>query len=325
MNDQKEPKESVFKKKGFYVALYSSLGVVMIVAAIISFVNLQPATYKPANNGGGIDLSQMQQTLDNSAKPYLSQNTQNTAGPQASQDLTNGYDIGAAGGTDVTGGSGGVQAQAPAQSFQSVPDQAGLQAYSQISPTVGQSAQAEQQAEQALNSSPPQQPVLAASKTSIPPAQKPKAEPKPAPKKFKAFSQDSKMLWPVLGQVVMDFSDKLAIYDKTLDQYRTNEELCIQAAEGTQVKAAADGIVKSVKTTDRNGNMIVIDDGNGWVTTYSQLQDGMLVKPGDVVSQGQVIGGVAKPSIYSVLLGSHLAFEVQKDGVPVDPKSILSN
>jgi len=307
-DNPKEPKESIFKKKGFYIALYSSLGIVILAAAAITIAGLPPTRNNVANNGG-VDYSQMQQTLDSTTKQYLTQD-------QDSQDQSalNGANSG-------PGAAGGVQAQAPVQN----PADSQTQAYAPSTPipqpltvsgdTTGQTA---------LNGNVPEDPMAKVStKTSLPGAQPKK--PSPPKKLFKAFTQDTKMSWPVLGQVIMDFSDKLAIYDKTLDQYRTNNSLAIQAAEGTQVKAAADGIVKSVDKTDRGGNTIVIDNGNGWMTTYSQLQDGMLVKPGDVVAKGQVIGGVAKPDIYSILLGSHVDFEVQKDGVPVDPKSVLSN
>jgi murein DD-endopeptidase MepM/ murein hydrolase activator NlpD len=67
----------------------------------------------------------------------------------------------------------------------------------------------------------------------------------------------------------------------------------------------------------------VLDHGNGWRTTYSQLQDNVLVSMDDVVTSGQIIGGVGEPSIYSVLLGSHVDFGVSRDDVPVDPADVL--
>ena len=138
-----------------------------------------------------------------------------------------------------------------------------------------------------------------------------------------AYTEDAPMDWPVLGEVVMGFSPEHGIFDQTLEQYRTNYNICIAAQEGTEVRAAAEGFVISVITSRENGNQVVLDHGNGWETTYTQLQDNILVKEGDVVRKGQIIGGIGKPSIYGVMLGSHLGFEVTKDSEPVDPLSVL--
>ncbi len=43
----------------------------------------------------------------------------------------------------------------------------------------------------------------------------------------------------------------------------------------------------------------------------------------EVVEAGEVIGGIGDPSRYSIMLGNHLDFSVTKDGVSVDPKTIL--
>ncbi len=140
---------------------------------------------------------------------------------------------------------------------------------------------------------------------------------------FFSFNNDSKMIWPVDGEVVMDYSKNHTIYDKTLEQYRVNESISIGASVGTQVKAAATGTVVSIKKDNKNGNTIVLDHGNGWQTTYSQLQDDIVVKENDIVEEGDIIGGIAEPTKYGVALGGHLNFEVKKDGSTVDPKSIL--
>jgi murein DD-endopeptidase MepM/ murein hydrolase activator NlpD len=142
---------------------------------------------------------------------------------------------------------------------------------------------------------------------------------------FTAFEDSDTMLWPVLGEIVMDFSTDALVYDKTLEQYRTNDSVCISAPSGTQVRSAAEGLVVAIETSKEFGNTVVVEHGNGWVTTYSQLQDNILVSVGDVVESGQIIGGVGEPSIYSALLGSHLNFIVSKDDVPVNPNDILAS
>jgi len=142
---------------------------------------------------------------------------------------------------------------------------------------------------------------------------------------FSVFTGNEDMGWPVRGEVVMDFSMDRLIHDVTLNQFRTNDKISISATVGTQVLAAADGVVRSVTNDRRLGNTVVIEHGNGWFTTYSQLQDHILVSEGDVVIKNQVVGGVGEPSIFYTLLGSHLSFRVTRDDTPVNPMMVLAN
>jgi len=132
------------------------------------------------------------------------------------------------------------------------------------------------------------------------------------------------MNWPVKGDIVLDYSTTQLLYDQTLDQYRTNDSIWISASPGSPVKAASDGVVQKIEKTQQDGTTILIDDGNGWTTTYGQLLDSVLVKEGDVVKRGQIIGGIANPTKYGVLQGPHLSFKIAKDDVTVDPKTILA-
>ncbi len=142
---------------------------------------------------------------------------------------------------------------------------------------------------------------------------------------FSQFDDTKDMSWPVSGQIVMDYSMETAIYDKTLDQYRTNDSICIAAPIGTEVKASAEGIVESVFKDEEGGQNIVINHGNGWLSTYSQLDENILVKEGEVITEGAVIGAVGEPSYYHVLLGPHLEFKLTKDDNNTDPKLVLAS
>ena len=141
---------------------------------------------------------------------------------------------------------------------------------------------------------------------------------------FCSFDETKKMSWPVSGKILMDYNPDKLIYDKTLEQYRTNDSLSISAKIGDQVKASADGIVKLITKTDEDGNLIIIDHGNNWTSIYSQLQDNLLVNEGDYVKKGQIIGGVNSPTKYGILLGSHLDFKITHDDNSVNPKIFLA-
>lgn len=138
------------------------------------------------------------------------------------------------------------------------------------------------------------------------------------------FDDSQEMAWPVSGQIVMDYSNDTGIYDRTLEQYRTNDSICISADIGTEVCAAADGIITAITNDRISGVTVSVDHGNGWSSTYSQLNENLAVSEGESVHKGDKIGVVANPTNYSIALGPHLEFSVLNDENPTDPKLVLA-
>lgn len=130
---------------------------------------------------------------------------------------------------------------------------------------------------------------------------------------------------PLAGEaeIVLPYSSDRAIYDPTLAQYRTNTTVSLAAEQGTEVQAAADGVVREVKKDARAGNVVTIAHGENQLTTYGQLADAVAVKEGDSVTQGQTIGAVAAPTKYGVALGTHLDFAMEENGEPQNPTGYL--
>ena len=88
---------------------------------------------------------------------------------------------------------------------------------------------------------------------------------------------------------------------------------------GTPVHAAAAGTVSSSGTAGAYGQQVVIDHGAGTETSYSHLsRRGVVV--GTRVSPGDVVGLVGSTGSST---GCHLHFMVVRDGIPVDPQSVL--
>ena len=94
------------------------------------------------------------------------------------------------------------------------------------------------------------------------------------------------------------------------------------ARMGTEVYATGDGIVI---TEDRSmwgyGNMVVLDHGYGYTTRYAHLQKA-LVKKGQKVKRGQLIGYVGNSGKTT---GVHLHYEVRKNNVPINPINFFYN
>ena len=133
---------------------------------------------------------------------------------------------------------------------------------------------------------------------------------------------DIALSWPVNGDIILGYSPNSLVYDPTLDQYRTNDSVYIASNVGTNVVAAADGVVAEVVEDETKGNYVVIEHENGWKTTYSQLAD-ITVSKGEAVSEGDTLGVVASPSVYSSAMDSHIEFKVTLDDVTVDPEVAL--
>ena len=135
--------------------------------------------------------------------------------------------------------------------------------------------------------------------------------------------ETDRLAWPVSGTVVMEYSQDQLIYDATLDQFRVNDSISISAEKAENVCAAASGIVSEIGYTEELGNYVVLEHGNGFRTTYGQLEDSISLTVAERVEEGDVIGQLAAPLDHSVALGDHLNFKVTLNGEAVDPMEYL--
>lgn len=117
--------------------------------------------------------------------------------------------------------------------------------------------------------------------------------------------------------------DKL-IYSVTLDQYMTHCGIDIEAPEDSQVTAIAQGTVTSIYEDDRYGTSIEITHSGNLISVYSNLSTSEMVEVGDIVTQGQIIGGVGSTGLFESLEPAHLHFELIKDGAYVNPADYVN-
>lgn len=89
---------------------------------------------------------------------------------------------------------------------------------------------------------------------------------------------------------------------------------------GNPIKAAASGTVVTSKKDPGYGFMTVLDHGGGWKTMYAHMAHGGK-SVGTRLRQGETVGPVGATGSYAQ--GSHLHFEVWKNGSPVDPEPYL--
>lgn len=96
-----------------------------------------------------------------------------------------------------------------------------------------------------------------------------------------------------------------------------NDGIDIAAAAGTQVRAAADGIVAAITRDTDQVPIIILRHANNLLTVYAGV-DNLTIKKGDTVKRGQTIAKVraAQPSF--------LHFEVRQGLDSIDPMKFLS-
>jgi murein DD-endopeptidase MepM/ murein hydrolase activator NlpD len=94
----------------------------------------------------------------------------------------------------------------------------------------------------------------------------------------------------------------------------------IVAPVGTQVMAAAGGVVSASTFMPEYGNVVDVDHDNGLTSRYAHLSK-RLVKVGDVVMKGQLIALVGNTGRTT---GPHLHFEVREKGIPLNPNKFLA-
>ena len=136
------------------------------------------------------------------------------------------------------------------------------------------------------------------------------------------FGEDEQLLWPVVGNILIDYSMDKPVYFSSLQQYKYHPAIVIKAVEGQNITAAADGRIIGVEKDDQLGNVITMNLGDGYEVSYGQLTN-IQVKVGDTVEQGAYLADVASPTKFYSVEGCNVYFSLKKDGVPINPMERL--
>lgn len=95
-----------------------------------------------------------------------------------------------------------------------------------------------------------------------------------------------------------------------------HEGIDFNCSIGTNVRSTGDGVVHEINYSNRGyGNEIIIDHGFGYKTRYAHLSK-ILVKKGQKVKRGEIIGKVGNTG---KSVGPHLHYEVLKNGKAINP------
>ncbi len=94
-----------------------------------------------------------------------------------------------------------------------------------------------------------------------------------------------------------------------------HEGIDFAGREGSKVHAVAAGVVTWAGPRYGYGNLVIVNDGDGYSTYYAHNKK-VLVQVGDVIKRGDVISLMGETGRAT---GPHVHLEVHHDGRPVDP------
>lgn len=137
-----------------------------------------------------------------------------------------------------------------------------------------------------------------------------------------SFGPGTTISWPVEGNVLMNYSMDKTVYFATLDQYKYNPAIIIQAEVNSKVLAGVEGTINDIQTNENTGLTVTVDLGNGYQAVYGQLKE-VKKEAGDKLAAEDVVGYIAEPTKYYSVEGSNLYFAMTKDGKPVNPMEFL--
>ncbi len=95
----------------------------------------------------------------------------------------------------------------------------------------------------------------------------------------------------------------------------------LSGKKGDKIKAPLSGEIILLGNLFYNGNMLLIDHGQGLITAYSHLSK-FSKKEGSWVKQGEVIGEVGATGRAT---GPHLHWSVYLNGEPINPDLFLED
>ena len=125
----------------------------------------------------------------------------------------------------------------------------------------------------------------------------------------------SALAWPVSARITSNFGMRR---HPILGYARMHKGMDFGARWGAPIVASADGVIAQAGWAGGYGRQVRIAHASAITTSYSHMSR-ILVAPGSMVRQGQVIGYVGSSGLST---GPHLHYETYRGGVAVNPLSV---
>lgn len=123
--------------------------------------------------------------------------------------------------------------------------------------------------------------------------------------------------WPAPGRITSPFGYRLSPIGGEQGEFHPG--LDIADAQGTPIRATADGVVERAGWAGGYGNMVLIRHGFGYSTLFGHAE-ALAVTRGERVVRGQIVAYMGTTGRST---GYHVHYEVWKRGRPVNPAPFL--
>lgn len=127
-----------------------------------------------------------------------------------------------------------------------------------------------------------------------------------------SFSDKTRFIWPL---------KKLDVSSEFGSRNNRHKGIDLRAPKGTKLHASADGLVHFVGQQNGYGKVIIIKH-TGDIQTFYAHNNKNLVKKGQSVKQGEVIGTVGRTGNAT---GNHVHFEIIRGQQHLNPRHYMSN
>jgi murein DD-endopeptidase MepM/ murein hydrolase activator NlpD len=124
-------------------------------------------------------------------------------------------------------------------------------------------------------------------------------------------------IWPISGGITSSYGYRIDPFNANRRGFHSGMD--ISGSTGTPIRAAMAGRVSLVGYDDILGNYVVINHHSGYRTLYGHMSV-IRTRTGAYVSAGERIGDVGSTGQST---GPHLHFTVYKNGVTVNPRSLM--
>ena len=123
--------------------------------------------------------------------------------------------------------------------------------------------------------------------------------------------------------IIQDYCMDSLVWNSTLKHYAVHNGIDFAGEDGTNVMCVYDGVVTDISYDVLNGNMVTIKHNDNLYSTYSSLNE-PVVKVGQTVNKGAVIGTMGTTATAEYSSGAHVHFSVTENGNLIDPKTYLT-
>ena len=124
-------------------------------------------------------------------------------------------------------------------------------------------------------------------------------------------------IWPISGYITSPYGYRKDPFNPSRRQFHSGID--IRGSTGTPVRAAMAGRVSRVGYDSIYGNHIIVNHHSGYRTLYAHLSV-IRTRTGAYVAMGERIGDVGSTGLST---GPHLHFTVYKNGVTVNPRTLM--